>query len=75
MVGAPEIILKMTKFLDIDGREEVLGGDKRNELEFKIEQLASKGQRIIAVAYRKIDIISGYSSEQKKDSWKIFMKI
>ena len=60
MVGAPEIILGMTEFLDVDGREEVLGEKKRKELEDKVEELASKGQRILSAAYRKMDATNGH---------------
>ncbi len=66
MVGASEVILGMSKFLDIDGREESLGKEKRMELENKVEELASKGQRILSAAYRKIDDTSGHFLTQEK---------
>ncbi len=55
LVGAPEVALKMSKFLDVDGREEFLSLEKRKELKEKVEQLAGKGQRVMATAYRKIE--------------------
>jgi Ca2+-transporting ATPase len=54
MVGAPEIILNMSKFLDVDGREGILSPEKIRELTEKFEILAAKGQRVLATAYRKI---------------------
>ncbi len=53
-LGAPEIILEKSKYLDIDGQEEILSEEKLKELNKKCEELAEKGQRILATAYRKI---------------------
>jgi Ca2+-transporting ATPase len=54
LVGAPEIILKMSKFLDTNGKEELLTEEKIRNLNRKCETLAEKGQRVVACAYKKI---------------------
>lgn len=54
VLGAPEIILEKSKFLDVDGKEEILRSEKIKELNKRCGELAEKGQRVLAVAYRKI---------------------
>jgi len=56
VLGAPEIILEKSKNVDIDGRKEILSGEKNKELNKKCEKLAAKGQRILATAYRRFRI-------------------
>ncbi|MBL7150081.1 MAG: HAD-IC family P-type ATPase [Candidatus Pacebacteria bacterium] len=56
LLGAPEIILRMSKFLDVDGKKEQLSQEKTKELNKKCEELASKGQRVLATAYRKYEV-------------------
>jgi len=53
LLGAPEIILEMSKYLDIDGKKESLSEAKVKELNKKCEELAARGQRILATAYKK----------------------
>jgi len=66
VLGAPEKILAMSKFFWIDGKEELLSEDpapeqarygarKINEVKKKFEDLAGKGERVLATAYRKIE--------------------
>jgi len=55
VLGAPEIILEKSKYLDFDGQEEILAGAKIQELKKKFENLAAKGQRVLATAYKKIE--------------------
>jgi len=65
VLGAPEIILKISKSLDIDGKEEVLSEEKIKELNKKIDDLAAKGQRILATAYRKMSNVKCQMSNVK----------
>lgn len=53
VLGAPEAILRKSKFIDIDGKEETLTIRKIGELNRKVENLAEKGQRVLATAYKK----------------------
>jgi len=52
VLGAPEIILEKSGFLDIDGKAERLSLSQKEEIKNKIEKLAEEGQRILAGAYR-----------------------
>lgn len=52
LAGAPEIILEKSKYLDVDGKQEILTEEKIKELNKKCEELAGKGQRVLATAYR-----------------------
>lgn len=54
VLGAPEIILAKSKFFDIDRKKEELSETKIKKLKEKIEELAGKGQRVLATAYKKI---------------------
>jgi len=54
LLGAPEIILEMSKYLDIDGKKESLSEAKVKELNKKCEESAAKGERVLATAYKKI---------------------
>ena len=52
-MGAPEIILAKSKFLDINGKKEKLSEIRIKELEKKIDEFTRKGQRVLAVSYKK----------------------
>ncbi|MFD8963867.1 HAD-IC family P-type ATPase [Streptomyces sp. NPDC059568] len=52
--GAPENILERCHFLRADGRPIPLDGAVRKELEATIEELASAGRRVLAVAERTL---------------------
>ncbi len=54
LLGAPEKILAMSKYLDIDSKEEILSKEKIEKLKRKFEELAGRGERILATAYRKV---------------------
>jgi len=53
ILGAPEIILENSKYLNVDGKEEILSKEKLKELNKKCEELAGKGQRVLATGYKK----------------------
>jgi Ca2+-transporting ATPase len=54
LLGAPEKILAFSKYLNIDGKEEALTKEEKGKIERKMEELAGKGERVLATAYRKI---------------------
>jgi len=55
ILGAPEIILNNAKYLACDGEEEEITSKKRKELTKKFENLDSKGLRVLATGYKKIN--------------------
>jgi len=55
ILGAPEKVLAMSKYIDIDGKRVDLSEEKNKELKKKFEDLAKKGQRVLATAYRKYE--------------------
>lgn len=54
VLGAPEVILAASKKIQSDGEVKILSEEEINGLNYKFEELASKGQRILATAYKKI---------------------
>ena len=55
ILGAPEKILEMSKFLNLNGKEEILNEEKISEIRKKFEELTGKGQRVLATAFRKLE--------------------
>ena len=53
VMGAPEIILAKSKFLDINGKKEKLSEIRIKELEKKIDEFTRRGQRVLAASYKK----------------------
>ena len=53
VMGAPEIILAKSKFLDINGKKEKLSEIRIKELKKKIDEFTRKGQRVLAASYKK----------------------
>lgn len=51
VLGAPEKILAMSGYLDIDGKEKLLTAEK---IKRKMEELAGRGERVLAAGYKKI---------------------
>jgi len=58
ILGAPEKILAMSKYCGFDEKEEILSEEKVGKIKKKFEELAGKGQRILATAYRKYEVES-----------------
>lgn len=65
VLGAPEKILAMSKYIEVKGRKEILLKEKNSQLKRKFEDLASKGQRVLATAYRKISTHNSQLSTSK----------
>jgi len=53
ILGAPEIILQMSKYIDLDGRQKIISKKQLTKLNKKFEDLTSNGLRILATAYKK----------------------
>ncbi len=53
--GAPEKLLELSKYLRINNKEEILTFQKIKKIESEIEELAEKGFRVVAVAYKRIE--------------------
>ena len=53
--GAPEKLLEMSKYIRRGNREVLLNSQKTKEIESKLNDLAGKGLRVVAVAYKKIE--------------------
>jgi len=65
--GAPEkIISKSVKFLDKDGSHELTKNEKINLLN-KVENLTSRGLRLIAFAYKNVDKLPWKTEQEQKD--------
>jgi len=55
VLGAPEVVLGMSKYLQLNGQQIPLLAEKTIELIKKQEILSSKGQRVLAVAYKETE--------------------
>ncbi len=54
IIGAPEKILGMSRFIELDGKQEIFNDKKAAELTNKLESLTGKALRVIAIGYKKI---------------------
>ncbi|MBI2099093.1 HAD-IC family P-type ATPase [Candidatus Uhrbacteria bacterium] len=64
MKGAPEIVLAQSGFEIIEGRTVLLTEESKKKIRAKIEGLARRGLRTLAVAYRPAGNISNFSEPQ-----------
>ncbi|MFH1827020.1 MAG: HAD-IC family P-type ATPase [bacterium] len=53
--GAPEKIIQLSSYLDVEGVKTKLGNDKKIEIQKQHERLTSTGLRVLAIAYRLED--------------------
>ncbi|MBI5037241.1 MAG: HAD-IC family P-type ATPase [Candidatus Kerfeldbacteria bacterium] len=53
--GAPEIILRHAKFVDLDGKKRALDKRMRDTLQHQYQDLSSQGLRLLALAYTPAD--------------------
>lgn len=53
VLGAPELILKKSQYIEVNGKMEKLSQEKLTELNLKLQKLATKGLRLVAAAYKK----------------------
>ena len=72
VMGAPEIILAKSKFLDINGKKEKLSEIRIKELEKKIDEFTRKGQRVLAASYKKF---RGHELEESAVNDLIFVSL
>ncbi|MDD5433709.1 MAG: cation-transporting P-type ATPase, partial [Candidatus Pacebacteria bacterium] len=52
-IGAPEIIIEHSNFLDVDGKAKKLNSAELNKLLGKVEALTKKGLRVLACSYKQ----------------------
>ena len=81
IMGAPEIILAMSKFLEMDGKQKLISNLDKEELQKKYNQLTSEGFRVISFAYKiiskdtlfeKIKNHFSKKSEKKEEKQKLY---
>ncbi|TGC11541.1 cation-translocating P-type ATPase [Methanolobus halotolerans] len=58
--GAPEVLLKLCNRIMLDGEEQELTGRMKRGLEDEYLQMAERGERVLAYAFRKADEIKEY---------------
>lgn len=61
--GAPESIIKISTFMDVNGRKIRLSGDKLAEIRKKVEDYEKNGYRVVLVAEREL----GKNESSEKD--------
>ncbi len=52
--GAPEVILRHTTRIDLDGKIDTLDSKKRDKLRREYETLSSQGMRLLAFSYKQV---------------------
>lgn len=62
IIGAPEVIIAHSIFLDVDGGKEKLGVAADNKLMAKLDALAKKGLRVLACAHKDYDANTKYKN-------------
>jgi len=65
--GAPERILELCNFYEIQGEKKKITDKDLKKIEKELDKLARKGLRIIATAYKKIDIQKLENLSQEKE--------
>jgi len=65
ILGAPEQILAKSQYFNIDGENKNLLAEKVDKFKKKFEELAGKGERVLATAYKKIQTDSSQLSTSK----------
>ncbi|MFO7795787.1 MAG: cation-transporting P-type ATPase [Promethearchaeia archaeon] len=53
--GAPEIILNLSRFIEIEGEKQILDNMMKSDIIKKIEKKGNMGYRNLAIAYKNID--------------------
>lgn len=75
IMGAPEKILNMADFIELDGRQEEINDEKAEELKRKFENLTAKGLRVLSIGYKRIEKNSLYLKLKQKPDGKTDAKI
>ncbi|TFF89895.1 MAG: cation-translocating P-type ATPase [Promethearchaeota archaeon] len=65
--GAPEIILDLSEFIEINGKRQQLDENFRKEIINKIETKGSKGYRNLAIAYNLMNSIDNPKAKERKE--------
>ena len=55
VLGAPEVILGMSKFIELDGKQKKISKERLDELNKQYEGLTGRGMRVLATAYKKFE--------------------
>ncbi|GAH03528.1 unnamed protein product, partial [marine sediment metagenome] len=53
ILGAPELILKKSQYIEVNGKMQKLSQEKLTELNLKLQKLTAKGLRLVAAAYKE----------------------
>jgi Ca2+-transporting ATPase len=54
VLGAPEKILERSSFIEKNGEKEILDKEKIGKIKEKFEEMANRGERVLATAYQKV---------------------
>jgi P-type Ca2+ transporter type 2C len=65
--GAPEKLLSLSSFVDVEGEKEVLTETKIHEIERQYEELTRTGLRVVAVAYKLEESDTEWTKENVHD--------
>lgn len=71
IMGAPEVILKNSKYLEKEGGQEAISEEKLIELNQKIKELTSRGARVLAAAYKSLPVSTSSLAGQNGKSGEI----
>jgi len=61
-LGAPEIIIEHSTYLDVDGKKKKLNSAELNKLLLKVEALTEKGLRVLACGYKEYPCSTKYKN-------------
>jgi P-type Mg2+ transporter len=64
--GAPEGIISICDSYEIDGRVALLDTDSRHRCRKTFDELSAQGYRVLAVAYRHVDVRANFSIEDER---------
>lgn len=62
--GAPEIVLELCKYINVDGDIEILDEKTRENIASEISQMTTKALRVIGLAYKTCDYTEGLTTEE-----------
>lgn len=65
--GAPEHVMKLCTYYDIDGKKQILNEETRKQCESVFLSLSSQGYRVLTVAYKKMITKSAYNRHDENE--------